>query len=304
MSESPSNTNSSSPEFIFRPPLHPASFDSLRSDRLDETYVYESDADVPAPDVVDRSTTNFRYKLTVVDRHILPTTPNLQFPSAVFIVPPGREAEYLFSSSYSLRQTVAPSAKCCRLIVVTVGRKANIDDVGPARIQQDLQSVIQLIGRQGRFVPKSLRPQLLRSNTSDGNMSIPIMAAGEIAPRNVVAQGSTAVSGEYVVEQVKVDRAVVRRLYFLDNPLVIQSEVVLADEQKEGDEAIVDKSQVAFEYQKACTFGLVGLKTVMTSSHLAHFLLLPVQWLPVLSHSLLPQVPMKTVVLLLCKKFF
>ena len=75
------------------------------------------------------------------------------------------------------------------------------------------------------------------------------MAVDGLGGRNIIAKGTSAISGEYVVEQVRVDGAHVRRLYFLDNPFVIQSEVTLKD-----DGTTIDKSNASFEYHKNSEF--------------------------------------------------
>jgi hypothetical protein len=49
-----------------------------------------------------------------------------------------------------------------------------------------------------------------------------------IGERNVIAQGETVLSGQYLVEQVRADDRMVRCLYFMENPLVIQSELALS----------------------------------------------------------------------------
>ena len=47
--------------------------------------------------------------------------------------------------------------------------------------------------------------------------------------RETVYEGRSDFSGGFVVEDVSVDNTVMRRLIFLDNPNVIQSEVILKE---------------------------------------------------------------------------
>ena len=114
-------------------------------------------------------------------------------------------------------------------------------------VQEELTFVIQVLARQGNFLPKA--------NRLVNTQAIPFMAVDGVGKRNVIAQGETVFSGKYIVEQVEADGQQVRRLYFLDNPFVIQSEVILTSLAKDeiSTTAIsVDKSKAAFEYHKAC----------------------------------------------------
>jgi hypothetical protein len=74
------------------------------------------------------------------------------------------------------------------------------------------------------------------------------MAVDGIGKRNVVTEGESELSGKFIVEQTVVDGKQRRRLFFQNNPFVIQSEVVL-EEREEGD-FVVDASYAAFDYHK------------------------------------------------------
>jgi hypothetical protein len=94
-------------QLVVRPPIVPFSFDKLQSDRFDEFLVYYENDDE-----------HFRYKLIVLDRSLLPTT-QITYATAAFIVPSGRESEFMFSSIRGL-STVMESSGCARLVTGTL----------------------------------------------------------------------------------------------------------------------------------------------------------------------------------------
>jgi spermidine synthase len=228
-------------QLVARPPIHPASFDSLQSNRLDDIFLYYEDQ--PAE-------LSYRYKLSVLDRSIvvLPTT-QLAYATAVFLIPAGRESEFMFSSAAGLQQ-IAESAQTARLIAVSFGRRHEF--CTQETVQQELAFAVQVLSRQGLFLPKS--HAALREQTN-----IPFLAMDGIGQRNVIAEGESALSGRYLVEQVKAGGGLtVRRLYFMDNPFVIQSEVALLSTDLEK----VDTSHAAFEYHKQMAAGVLALTAV------------------------------------------
>lgn len=221
------STNDPSTQLVARPPLHPASFDRWNPDRWDHVLLYN----LSQPH-------HFRYKLTILDRRVDHSTA-IAYATAVLLIPAGRESEYLFQSRHGL-QAIAESAQTARLIAVALGRQH--DFASQAAIQAELTFTVQVLSRQGNFLPQSVTVQSTRTD-------IPFLALDGIGKRNVVAEGDTECSGSYVIEQVQVGSRNVRRLYFLDNPFVIQSEVSMRDDQPE----CVDRSFVAFDYHKTST---------------------------------------------------
>lgn len=232
-------------ELVAQPPLHPASFDKLDPLRLDQLYLYyEGD------DKIDPEKKKYRYRLTVVDRNLLPTS-FLGFPTAVFLIPAGRETEYIFHSQKGLL-SIAESAKCARLVAVSFGRSSTFPD--QAFVQEELTYVVQILSRQGAFLPA------FHQKKYANNSSIPFMAIDGIGSRNVLAEGETTMSGSYLVEQVKAEEErIVRRLYFMANPFVIQSEVAMLP----GDSDQVDRSYLAFEYHKYMVAGIAALASAL-----------------------------------------
>ncbi len=133
-----------------------------------------------------------------------------QTPCACFVVPRGREHEFVFSSDEGLKQ-VAESAKCARLLVV------NLD---PQRAGHSFGDV--------RTVQRELEP-LIKDLAPPGAGTVPVMTAGnDLGRRDVVATGAMDSGDAYVVEQVLDGSRTLRRLLFRSNPRSIQTEVAVA----------------------------------------------------------------------------
>lgn len=152
----------------------------------------------------DPASGTVRYTLHVVDSD--KTSHSLKF--AVFIVPLGREREWLFGSGKG-REQLAESAGAARLLVVHLHRCD-----GPSRTLQEIQDELS---------PKvmELAPSRLPSNTK-----IPFLSVGEeVGEVKEVAQGHSELSGSFVVEDIHPPGAPpIRRLVFLSNQAVVQSE--------------------------------------------------------------------------------
>nr|SVE76276.1 EOG090X02SD [Daphnia longispina] len=146
-----------------------------------------------------------KYTLFIVDRQC---KSNQKF--AAFVVPQGRETDWLFGSNEGRRQ-LADNAKFQRLLVIHLGRDhqfASLDCV-----QTELAGIVS-----------SLQPQGLPPNTQ-----IPFLSLGaQVNQRKEVHRGVSDSTGEYVVEEVEEEDdgkpIILRRLIFLSNPNVIQSE--------------------------------------------------------------------------------
>ena len=133
-----------------------------------------------------------------------------QTPCACFVVPRGREHEFVFSSDEGLAQ-VAGSAKCARLLVV------NLD---PQRAGHSYGDV--------RAVQRELEP-LIKDLAPPGAGTVPVMTAGnDLGRRDVVATGNMNSGDAYVVEQVLDGSRTLRRLLFRSNPRSIQTEVAIS----------------------------------------------------------------------------
>lgn len=122
---------------------------------------------------------------------------------AAFIVPQGREHEWLFSTAKG-RENLLKQCQTDRLIVIILNRKH--DYVNMEQIKNELSS--QLLD----FFPVD-------------NKNYQFLSIGDdIGERNVIFKGKSDFSGEFVVEDVSIDGEKFRRLIFLSNVNVIQSE--------------------------------------------------------------------------------
>jgi hypothetical protein len=110
-----------------------------------------------------------------------------------------------------------------------------------SQIQEELTFLLQVLSRQGSFLPPYLK--------LENRQTIPFMALNGLGMRNIVAEGESELSGKYIVLQEEVEGHQMRRLYFLNNPFVIQTEVRLI-KGGTGDLSI-DSSHAAFDYHKA-----------------------------------------------------
>jgi hypothetical protein len=212
-----------------KPPIKVPSLFNLKSDRFDKIYLYSS--------VEDK---HWRYELTVVDRIISGNTESkVANPCAVFLIPAGRETEYLYSSHRGLLN-ISESANCARLIAVAFQRvdclicNGNDPYQSQQNVQEELTAIVQLIAQHDG------------TRKENENFRIPFMVVDGIGQRNVIARGETSTTGPYIVEEVLVseDQHFVRRLYFMRNPNVIQTEVYMNKE----DSRQINRLKLAFEY--------------------------------------------------------
>ncbi len=155
-----------------------------------------------------------KYTLTVMD--VAPELGGGKSQAVVaFIVPQGREHEYLFSTDDGLRQ-IAESADCCRFLSVTLNRGHTFESL--EAVQADLSQTVR------DFAPDCRTIQQER---------IPFVTTGDaLGSRDVVARGQMdGASGgdDYLVEESEIDGGLVRRLVFETNTNVIQTEVRLVE---------------------------------------------------------------------------
>ena len=234
-------------QLVARPPIHPATFDKLDPQRRDQIHLYVEGSDNDVND--EQLSSNVRYTLTIIDR-----SGPASIPTALFLIPAGREAEYMFTHGLS---SIADSANTSRLIAVSQGRHHVFHST--QQIQDELAYVCQILHRGGSFVKHASSSQSLGS--------IPFMALSGVGEREVLHQGVSELSGAYVIEQVVLDdnsidigdkgknSLTVRRLYFQNNPFVIQSELYY----KNTPSGLVLDPSRSFEYHKTMVAGLASL---------------------------------------------
>ncbi|NXH19905.1 MET13 protein, partial [Bucco capensis] len=204
-------------------------------------------------DLCDKESGRPRYTLHVVDSPSVKPSRNNHF--AIFIIPQGRETEWLFGTEEGRRQ-LATSAGFRRLVTVALHREQHYKDM--ASIQAELSAKVM------ELAPPGLPAQ----------QQVPFLSVGgDIGVRTVRHCDTSPLSGEYVVEDVKGDgTCYFRRLIFLCNRNVVQSEARLLtpmplpgqkkrkkDKKKHSSAeppAAIDKSYLCCEHHKAMVAGL------------------------------------------------
>lgn len=210
-------------------------------------------------DLCDGVSGKTRYTFHVVDSPTIRLSHSNHF--AIFIIPQGRETEWLFGSETGRRQ-LAGSVGFRRLLVVALHRDQQYESM--EAIQSELSAKVLELAPPG--LPD--------------NQQVPFLSAGgDIGVRTVQYRGSSDLSGEYVVEDVRGDgTSYFRRLIFLSNQNVVQSEARLLPsnthsgqkkrrkdkrkQQKENDKVepetthMIDKSYLCCEHHKAMISGL------------------------------------------------
>ncbi|RLN26968.1 hypothetical protein BBJ28_00010980 [Nothophytophthora sp. Chile5] len=129
---------------------------------------------------------------------------------AVFLIPQGREHEWMFATEEGANE-LAAGAGFSRLILVALGRGGHAFE-STEQVQQELNAKVL-----------ELAPDTLGADEQ-----IPYLTVEEgLGARNVVHQGTSSLSGAFFVEEVLEGGDKLRRLVFLSNTNVIQSEVKL-----------------------------------------------------------------------------
>ncbi|OXB57996.1 hypothetical protein ASZ78_011806 [Callipepla squamata] len=204
-------------------------------------------------DLCDKASGRARYTLHVVDSPAVKPSRDNRF--AIFIIPQGRETEWLFGTEEGRRQ-LAASAGFGRLVTAALHREQHYE--GMASIQAELS------GKVMELAPPGL----------PARQQVPFLSVGgDIGVRTVRHSDTSPLSGEFVVEDVKGDDACYfRRLVFLSNRNVVQSEARLLapapppaqkkrkkDKKKPGPAEppmAIDKSYLCCEHHKAMVAGL------------------------------------------------
>ncbi|KAL1491714.1 hypothetical protein ABEB36_012271 [Hypothenemus hampei] len=139
--------------------------------------------------------------------YIVETAPDVKNNAyAAFIVPEGREAEWLFSTQTG-RKHLVDMTKHNRLSIVTMHRGQKYESLDA--VKDELEDVV-----------RNLAPANL------GKSKIPFLTLGaDIGKRTVRYEGTSYFSGDYVIEDIEHDTGEkYRRLFYLSSQLVIQSE--------------------------------------------------------------------------------
>ena len=179
-----------------------------------------------------------KYSIFLTER-----TKSSSLPFAAFIVPQGREVEWMFATAEGRRQ-LADSANCQRLLVVHLGRDATFTSL------EEIQN--------------ELSPHILDFSPSDlpSGYKVPFLSAGaeQVGSRTERCRGRSQISGDYVVEDVQVGSSFYRRLIFLSRPNLTQTEAVLVSKKDKHNrqKKVVDVSNLVSTYH-TLMIGSLGL---------------------------------------------
>ncbi|XP_078263925.1 eEF1A lysine and N-terminal methyltransferase isoform X2 [Rhinoraja longicauda] len=146
-----------------------------------------------------------RYSIHVVDLPSIKPARANNF--AIFIVPQGRETEWIYGTDEGRKQ-LGRTAAFKRLLVVSLHRD---------QLYQSMEAIqSELSGKVMELAPPGLPP----------GQQVPFLSVGgDIGVRKVQHRGASDASGEYVIEDVKgEDGNYYRHLVFLSNVNVVQSE--------------------------------------------------------------------------------
>ncbi|KAG1677985.1 Methyltransferase-like protein 13 [Nymphon striatum] len=188
-----------------------------------------------------------RYILYIIDR---PAKSNkLKF--AIFVVPQGRECEWLFRNEHGQR-SLSEKVNCQRLVIVHLSRDHDYTDL--ESIKSELASKVI-----------ELKPTGLPANYQIPFLSI----SDDIGQRTVCYRGNSISSGEYVIEEVFKNESYFRRLIFLQCQNIIQSEARLKSvfKKKRRGKNLAEKKQVDLNFL-ACNhhkFMISGLSFLPSS---------------------------------------
>ncbi|EAT46630.1 AAEL002186-PA [Aedes aegypti] len=178
-----------------------------------------------------------RYTIHVLDQK--PMRGNGKY--AAFIVPQGRETEWLFSTPQG-RQKLLASASHDRLAIVSMHRGQTYASWDA--VKDELAESV-----------KSLAPHGLHGH-------IPYLSLGsEVGRRETIFKGHSALSGDYIVEEILGnDNKIFRRLIFLNNQFVIQSEAAIKLVKGKGkskeSKKVIDPGYLACQHHLYMTIGV------------------------------------------------
>ncbi|CAK9821314.1 eEF1A lysine and N-terminal methyltransferase homolog [Anthophora retusa] len=176
-----------------------------------------------------------RYTIYVLDQPRIRGTKSY----AAFIVPQGKETDWLFSTKEG-RQQVLKSAQRDRLAIVTLCREHKFESWDA--IKTELEDCILNLAPEG----------LSKKN------DIPFLSLGsDVGVRRTCYEGKSDLSGPFVVEEIERDGTEFRRLIFLDNPYVVQSEARLIAKSRRGKiKKMIDPGFLACDHHLYMSIGV------------------------------------------------
>ena len=169
-----------------------------------------------------------KYKIWVVDSGMAVPTSDIALHMGAFIVPQGREHEWEFVAEESQLE-IARSNRIGRLVFVAMGRGHTFDSL--ESVQTEVAPFIM------DLIPKDEKGKVWKRLLA-GEEKNPILGVGggDIGYRRIVHRGTSKLSGEFYVEDVRLgtDKQLLRRLVFMSNEAAVQSEARLVDREKEA----------------------------------------------------------------------
>nr|XP_034180029.1 eEF1A lysine and N-terminal methyltransferase homolog [Osmia lignaria] len=183
-----------------------------------------------------------RYTIYVLDQPRIRGTKSY----AAFIVPQGKETDWLFSTKEG-RQQVLKSAQQDRLAIVTLRREHKFDSWDA--VKSELEECILNLAPEGL----------------SGKSNIPFLSLGsDVGVRKTCYEGNSDLSGPFVVEEIEKDGCEFRRLIFLNNPYVIQSEARLkqAKSRRGKMKKIIDPGFLACDHHLYMSIGVTAAISV------------------------------------------
>nr|XP_033331723.1 eEF1A lysine and N-terminal methyltransferase homolog isoform X2 [Megalopta genalis] len=162
---------------------------------------------------------------------------------AAFMVPQGKETDWLFSSKEG-RQQVLKSAQHDRLAIVTLRREHKFESWDA--VKSELEDCIL-----------NLAPEGLSSRND-----IPLLSLGsDVGQRIICYEGKSELSGSFVVEDIERDGCEFRRLVFLNTPYVIQSEARLKQVKSRRDKMkkVIDPGFLAGDHHLHMSIGVTAV---------------------------------------------
>lgn len=159
---------------------------------------------------------------------------------AAFICPQGRETEWLFATKQG-RRKLLESAQHSRLAIVTMHRSQTYNSLDDVKVE--LNETVK------SFAPKELKD----------SSKIPFLSLGsDVGSRKIVHKGTSEMSGDFLIEDVTVDDCkTYRRLIFLNNQSVIQSEALM---KKVKNKTFVDFSYLSCQHHVFMILGIQATK--------------------------------------------
>uniref|UniRef100_A0A1B6FY48 Methyltransferase type 11 domain-containing protein n=1 Tax=Cuerna arida TaxID=1464854 RepID=A0A1B6FY48_9HEMI len=181
-----------------------------------------------------------RYTITVADSPNVKDVTRMKF--AAFIVPQGREREWLFGTPEG-HQVLLESSGVDRLAVVRLHREHKYENLKAVQ-DETAETVIKLAPS---FKDFSERPK------------IPFLTvASDLGNVTVIARGESQISGGFIIEDAEgAEKQWYRRLVFLVTQNAVQSEARLKTVEMNGEiKHIVDVSYLSCDHHKYMTMGV------------------------------------------------